>query len=129
MNIASFARGLFAIGTVLASSAALAQQPMAEIIGQPVQVTTNGVTNTLYFNADGTLRILTPNSNVVPANWALSQGNLCLSMSGGQECVPYNSAFQAQQPQTFTSSCNSVSTWVAQATNNPSQQLRGERGN
>ena len=33
-------------------------QAASEIIGQPVQVTTNGVTNTVYLDAGGTARIM-----------------------------------------------------------------------
>ncbi len=128
MNIASITRSAVAIAASILSTAALAQQPMAEIIGQPVTVTTNGVTNIVYFDANGTLRVMTPNSNAVAGNWALNQGQLCMSIGGAQECVPYDSAFQAQTPKTMTSSCNSVQTWLAQSTNNPSQQLKGERG-
>ena len=130
MNISSITRSAVAITASILSTAALAQaaQPMSEVVGQPIQVTTNGVTNTVYFDANGTMRVMTPNGSTVPGNWALNQGNLCMSVGGAQECVPYDSAFQPQVPKTMTSSCNSVQTWLAQSTNNPSQQLKGERG-
>ena len=103
--------------------------PGSEIIGQPIQVTTNGTTNTLYFDQGGTLRIMTPGGNTVPGNWSAANGQLCLSANGAQECVPYNGPFQANQPQTLTSSCNATSSWLAQATNQPpSQGQKGERG-
>lgn len=131
MTISSIVRATGLAGALMLSSAALAQaqQPMAEVIGQPIQVTTDGVTNTLYFDANGTVRILTPNSNVVQGTWAMSPGSLCVTAGGAQECWPYNSPFQAQQPVTYTSSCSTTSTWVAQATNNPGQQLKGGSGN
>lgn len=112
------------------SSVAAAQSgPMSEVIGQPIQATTNGVTNTLYFDPDGTVRIITPNGNTVAGTWAINQGNLCVTKGGATECWPY-SVFEAQQPKTMTSSCNSVTTWVAQSTNGtpPPPVNREERG-
>ena len=117
--------------SAIVPAAALAQAgwtPGAEIIGQPIQVTTNGVTNTVYLDSGGQMRIITPGGNTVPGTWSAANGQLCISAGGAQECVPYNAAFQPQQPQTLTSSCNSVQTWLAQATNNPNQALKGERG-
>ena len=130
MNLSSFVRGLTAVGAAVLASGAMAQaqQPMAEVIGQPIQVTTNGVTNTLYFDANGVVRIITPNSNVVQGTWAMSQGKLCVTAGSAQECCPYNAPFQPQQPVTYTSSCSSTSTWLAQTTNAPGQALKGERG-
>ena len=131
MSISSFVRGITAVSAAVLATAAMAQaqQPMAEVIGQPIRVTTNGVTNTLYFDANGTVRIITPNSNVVQGTWTMSQGNLCVTAGSAQECWPYNAPFQLQQPVTFTSSCSATSTWLAQTTNNPSQSLKSERGN
>lgn len=109
---------------------ALAQAaPMAEVIGQPIQATTNGVTNTLYFDADGTVRITTPKGSVVQGNWSVQQNNLCVSQGGASECWPYNNPFEAQQPRSMTSSCNSVSTWTAQNTNDAERRGKAERGN
>lgn len=102
--------------------------PGSEIVGQQIQVTTNGVTNTLTLNPGGTATITTPGGNVVPANWTAANGQLCLAAAGAQECVPYNGPFQAGQPLTLTSSCNATETWLAQNTNQPAQQTRGERG-
>jgi hypothetical protein len=103
--------------------------PASEILGQPIQVTTNGTTNTLYFDQGGSLRIVTPGGNTVPGAWSAANGQLCLSANGAQECVPYNGPFQAGQPLTLASSCNSTSTWLAQATNQPpGQGQKGERG-
>lgn len=110
---------------------ALAQAPWtpgSEIVGQPIQVTTNGTTNTITLDQGGVARIATPNGNVVPGTWQTANGQLCLSAAGGQECWPYNSPFQPGQAQTLTSSCNATSSWLAQSTNQPSQQSRGERG-
>ena len=130
MNLSSFVRGLTAVGAAVLASGAMAQaqQPMAEVIGQPIQVTTNGVTNTLYFDANGAVRIITPNSNVVQGTWTMSQGKLCVTAGSAQECWPYSAPFQPQQPVTYTSSCSSTSTWVAQATNTTAQPQKGERG-
>src|SRR3954471_542400 len=105
-------------------------QTASEIIGQPIQVTTNGVTNTVYLDAGGTARIMTPGGNTVPGTWTAANGQLCLNNGTAQECWPYASPFQAGQPVTLTSSCNSTSTWLASATNTPPPPpgQRGERG-
>jgi len=110
---------------------ALAQgwSPGSEIVGQSVQVTTNGTTNTVFLDAGGSARIVTPGGNTVPASWSAANGQLCLNTGAAQECWAYNSPFQAGQPQTLTSSCNSTSTWLASATNQPpTQGSGGERG-
>ena len=119
------------IATVSLPGVALAQgwSPGAEVIGQSVQVTTNGVTNTIYLDVGGAARIVTPGGNTVPATWSAANGQLCLNTGAAQECWGYNSPFQAGQPQTLTSSCNSTSTWLASATNQPpTQGSGGERG-
>ena len=119
---------LVAFSAFAGAAPAMAQQAMAEVIGQPISVTTNGVSNTLYFEADGTVRMVTPNGSSVPATWAMQGSNLCLSKGGASECFPYR-PFQPQQPQTLLSSCNAQSTWTAQNTNGSQGQSRGERGN
>ena len=110
---------------------ALAQAwaPGTEIIGQPVQVTTNGVTNTVYLDAGGSARIVTANGNTVPGTWTAANGQLCLANGAAQECWPYASPFQAGQPVSLTSSCNSTSSWLAASTNAPPTQMpSSERG-
>ena len=112
-----------------AAAAAQGWTPGTELIGQPVQVTTNGVTNTVTLNPGGVASITTPAGNVGPGNWQAANGQLCLAAAGAQECWPYNGPFQAGQPQTLASSCNSTSTWLAQSTNlPPAQGQKGERG-
>jgi hypothetical protein len=111
--------------------AALAQAwtPGAEVIGQPIQVTTNGTTNTVFLDPAGQLRIITPGGNTVPGVWSAANGQLCIGTGGPQDCVPYNGPMQAGQPQTMTSSCGATETWLAQNTNQPpSQGQKGERG-
>jgi hypothetical protein len=126
-----------ALGATVAAllpAAALAQEPGSEIVGQPIQVTTNGVTNTVYLDPGGQLRIVTPGGNTVPGTWTAANGQLCLGAAGAQECVPYASPFQAGTPMSLTSSCGSTQTWLAAATNTPApppppaQTERGERG-
>ena len=109
---------------------ALAQAvPGSEIVGQPVTVTTNGVSNTVYLDPGGTARIMTPGGNTVAGTWSAANGQLCLSTGAAQECWPYASPFQAGQPVTLTSSCGSSSTWLASSTNTPpATGQRGERG-
>ena len=104
--------------------------PASEIVGQPIQVTTNGVTNTVVLSPGGQAQILTPAGNPVAGTWTAANGQLCLNNGSAQECWPYNGPFQAGQPQTLTSSCNATSTWLAQATNQPPpvQGQKGERG-
>jgi hypothetical protein len=113
-------------------SIALAQAgwvPGSEVIGQPLQVTTNGTTNTIYLDQGGTARIITPAGNTLPGTWQAANGQLCLNNGTAQECWPYNGPFQAGQPLTLASSCNSTSTWLAQSTNlPPAQGEKGERG-
>jgi len=120
-----------AIGLLIAGSAcgtAFAQDA-SEIVGQPIQVTTNGVTNTVYLDAGGSARIMTPAGNTVPATWQVASGQLCLNNGTAQECFPYTAPFQANTPLTLTSSCNATSTWLAQATNAPPPPVAGpERG-
>jgi hypothetical protein len=105
-------------------------QAATEIIGQPIQVTTNGVTNTVYLDAGGTARIMTPGGNTVPGTWTAANSQLCLSNGSAQECWPYTAPFQAGQAVTLTSSCNSTSTWLAASTNGPPPPAgqKGERG-
>jgi hypothetical protein len=106
--------------------------PASEVVGQPIQVTTNGTTNTVYLDPGGQLRIMTPGGNTVPGTWTAANGQLCLSVGGPQECVPYAAPFQAGTPETLASSCGASETWLAQNTNQPpappSQGQKGERG-
>ena len=120
------------IAAVGLPGAALAQgwTPGSEITGQPIQVTTNGVTNTVTLNPGGQASITSPAGNVVNGTWTAANGQLCLNNGTAQECWPYNGPFQAGLAQTLTSSCNSTSTWLAAATNAPPPPpaQRGERG-
>lgn len=102
--------------------------PASEIIGRPVQVTTNGITNMIYFDANGAARILTPARRTVQGSWTASNGQLCLSAGGPQECWPYAAPFQAGRPVTLKSDCGSTSRWLAQSTNAAAWQRLGERG-
>ena len=103
--------------------------PGSEITGQSVQVETNGVTNTVYFDPGGAARIQTPAGNTVPGSWAAANGQLCLTTGAAQECWPYAQPFQAGQPLSLTSSCNAASRWTALSTNMaPVQAGAGERG-
>ena len=133
MNVSLVARAAIGL-TVLAAvpGAALAQAwaPGAEIAGQAVQVTTNGVTNTVYLDQGGTARIMTPSGNTVSGTWTAANSQLCLNNGTAQECWPYATPFQAGQAVTLTSSCNATSTWLASAVNTPPPppSAAGERG-
>lgn len=124
-------RSLATLSMLAASSAALAQSvafaPLSEVIDQPVLVTTAGVQNTLYFAADGTLRIITPGQKSVPARWGMKGQTFCIDNGGQSECWPYK-PFEARVPQTMTSSCDAQSTWLAQSTNSDARRFAGERG-
>src|SRR4051812_4510778 len=129
-----FAARLMVCLTVIAGlpGTALAQAwtPGSEVVGQPIQVTTNGVTNTVTLNPGGQAAITTPGGNLVNGTWTAANSQLCLSNGAAQECWPYSGPFQAGQPTTLTSSCNATSSWLAQSTNQPppTQGQRGERG-
>jgi hypothetical protein len=128
--VARAALGLSLVAAVPGAAFAQAWTPGSEIAGQPVRVTTNGVTNTVYFDQGGGARIMTPAGNTVNGTWTAVNGHLCLSNGTAQECWPYAAPFQAGQPLTLTSSCNATSTWLAAATNGPPPppSAAGERG-
>ena len=130
MKIGMLGRAAAGLTLITALPGVAFAQAATEIIGQPIQVTTNGVTNTVYLDAGGTARIMTPGGNTVPGTWTAANSQLCLSNGTAQECFPYTAPFQAGQPVTLTSSCNSTSTWLAASTNGPPPPAgqKGERG-
>jgi hypothetical protein len=131
MNMKISAAWLAGVAAVAAPSAASAQMwtPGSEIVGQSVQVNTNGTVNTVYFDQGGAARIMTPSGNTVPGRWTTANNQLCLDVGAGSpECWPYNSAFQPGQVVSLTSSCNVASQWTANSTNQPQQQRMPERG-
>ena len=126
----SLAAALAGGALLIAPAAALAQwMPGSEIVGQTLQVQTNGITNQVYIGPGGQATITTPGGRVIPASWTAGNGQLCLNNGMAQECWAYASAFQAGQPVTLTSSCG-TSTWLANATNQPPPPPApaGERG-
>jgi hypothetical protein len=129
MKLAKVSVGLVAL-SLSGLAAAQSWSPGSELVGQSVQVETNGVVNTVTFNADGTASIATPAGRAVPANWTATGGKLCLTTGGNSECFPYTQAFQAGSPITATSSCGATSRWLANAVNQPAptQKPAGERG-
>lgn len=133
MKMPSFTSILAGVALAVVPAGAMAQWvPGSEIAGQTVQVTTNGITNTVHLGPSGQAQITTPGGHVIPASWTAANGQLCLNTGMARECWAYNSAFQAGQPMTLTSSCGS-STWLASATNQPpplppEPSVQGERG-
>jgi hypothetical protein len=123
---------IVAAGLPSAAFAQAAWTPGAEIVGQPVQVTTNGVTDTVVLTPGGQANITSPGGRVVNASWTAANSQLCLVNGAAQECYPYAAPFQAGQPVTVTSSCNATSTWLAASTNAPPPPpppaQKGERG-
>ena len=129
-SVARMAAGLSVIANLSGTAFAQAYIPASEIVGLPVRVTTNGVTNTVILNPGGRAIIKSPAGRAVDATWTAGNGQFCLNNGTAEECWPHGQPFQAGQPQTLTSSCNSTSTWLAQSTNlaaTPPAQ-RGERG-
>ncbi len=118
------------IAAIAAPSAASAQMwtPGGEIVGQSIQVNTNGTVNTVYFDQGGVARIMTPGGNTVPGRWTAANQQLCLDTGGAPECWPYRAAFKAGEVVNLTSSCNATSQWTATGTNMPEQQSMPERG-
>ena len=120
--------GTALLGAPLTAGFAQTWIPGSEIAGHSVQVETNGVMNTVYFEPGGTARIQTAGGNMVQANWSVSGNQLCLNASGAQECWAYNTAFQAGQQVTMTSTCG-TSRWLPLSTAQPPMQTpMGERG-
>jgi hypothetical protein len=135
MNASFAARTGIALAVVALPAIAGAQPwtPGSEVVGQPIQVTTNGVTNMVTLARGGQAQITSPGGTLVNGNWTAANGQMCLSNGMAQECWPYAAPFQAGQPVTLTSTCNATSTWLAQATNAPpppppTSGQRGERG-
>jgi hypothetical protein len=115
----SLVTALTGAALLISPAAVLAQWvPGSEIVGQTLQVQTNGITNSVYIGPGGQATITTPGGRVIPASWTASNGQLCLNNGLSQECWAYASAFQAGQPMTLTSSCG-TSTWLASAVNQP----------
>ena len=121
--------GAFALSVIPSVALAQVWTPGAEIIGQSVQVETNGVVNTVHFDPGGMARIVSPGGNVVQGSWSAANGQICLMAAGATECWPYTQAFMAGQAMQLTSSCQSLSTWMPQGTNPPPMPAaEGERG-
>lgn len=111
---------IFKLGLAVTSvgipSLAMAQSA-GEILGQPIQATTNGVTNTIYFDPGGSLRILTAGGNAMAGTWQMSGAQLCMNLGGQQECVPYDRPFVAGEARNLVTTCNASTVWTAQAVN------------
>ena len=121
-----------ALVSLLMPIAAAAQMPMgAEITGHAVRVDSAGVINTVYYDPGGSARIVSASGREVPARWFVENQQLCLE-TGARECWPYQTAFQAGQPVTLTSTCAATSSWTALSTAPlgppPTMERSGERG-
>ena len=130
IRLARVAVGFACIAAFPGIASAQAWTPGSEVVGQPIQVTTNGVTNTVTLSPGGQATIASPAGRIVNGTWSAANGQLCLGNGAAQDCWPYAGPFQAGAPTTLTSSCNATSTWLAQSTNQPppTQGQRGERG-
>lgn len=128
-SIAKAVGGACLIFAPLAAASAQVWVPGSEITGQSIQIETNGVVNTVYFDPGGVARIATPSGNMVQGSWSVANQMLCLETGPSvRECWPYRSAFLAGQPVSLTSSCQVTSRWVANAVNTAPQAPGGERG-
>jgi hypothetical protein len=109
-----------ALGMAAASlaTAAYAQWvPGMEITGQQVQVQTNGVVNTVTFDAGGVAHISSPTgATVVDATWTAADGKLCLQTADTSDCYPYRAPFTARRPVDLMSDCGIMSRWTALST-------------
>ena len=121
-------RGKLATGLVAVSIATAASAqwvPGMEITGQQVQVQTNGVMNTITFDAGGVAHISSPTgATVVDATWTAADGKLCLQTATTSDCYPYRAPFTARHPVNLMSDCGVMSNWNALAT----AVAPGERG-
>ncbi len=117
-----------------AGSAQMMWTPGTEIVGQTIQVETNGVMNTVMLDAGGSARITSPGGMVVPANWSAAGNQLCLTTATNQDCWNYSAPFQAGAPMNMVNQCQVASRWTALGTNMapppppPMQAPMGERG-
>jgi hypothetical protein len=121
------ARTALGLAIAMTAGAAAAQTwtPASELIGLPIQVTTAGVTNTLYFDPGGALRIFTPAGNMASGTWTAADGQLCMLVGGQRECIPYNGPFEAGAPKHLTSSCGAAEVWVLQPSGTPPASGQG----
>jgi hypothetical protein len=107
-------------GTIALSSASLAVaqwSPGMEIVGQEVQVQTNGVVNTVTFQPNGVATIRSPTgATAVDATWTGDAGQLCLKTATTSDCYPYRAPFTARQPVDLISNCGVRSRWTALST-------------
>ena len=130
--LAGAAAGLAIVAAFPGAALAQTWVPGSEIVGQPVQAVTDGVTNTIYFDTATANRVVTPNSNSVAGSWGAANQQICMVTNGIQECWPYTAPFQAGVPVTMTSLTSSKpSTWTALSVNGPPpppSTSKGERG-
>lgn len=98
-----------------AASAQLANG--SEIVGQQVQVETNGVVNTVYFQPNGIAQIRSASgATVVNGTWTADADQLCIRTANTFDCYPYRVPFQAGQPVDLVSVCGVRSRWTALST-------------
>jgi len=130
--LARAAAGFTIVAALPGAALAQAWVPGSEIVGQPVQAVTDGVTNTIYFDTATTQRVITPNNNAIGGSWGAANQQICMVLSGIQECWPYTAPFQAGVPVSMTSLTSSkTGTWTALSVNGappPPPTERGERG-
>lgn len=109
------ATGVIAIS--MASAAAAQWSPGMEILGQQVQVQTNGIVNTILFLRNGVATIRSPSGlTVVDATWTSDSSQLCLKTADSFDCYPYRAPFTAGRPVDLISNCGVRSRWTALST-------------
>ena len=93
--VARIAIGLMTVAAFPGAAFAQAWTPASEVVGQPISVTTNGVTNSVTLASGGQASIASPGGHIVNGTWTAANGQLCLSNGMAQECWPYAGPFQA----------------------------------
>lgn len=124
-----------ALMTLAPSSAAAQAMPSGAELQEVRVDMANGAMNTLQFQPDGTVRILSSSGmEVAQGRWFVQNQMLCLELGpNARECWPYRAAFQAYQAATLTSDCGATSQWTALSTRQaapppPEPRRAGERG-
>lgn len=126
--IAAALGSAFMMATFATPASAQSWMPGNELRGHAVNIETNGVVNTVNFDADGTARILSATGQEVQGRWFTENQMICLQSATARECWPYQQAFQAGQPVTLTSDCASTSRWTPISTQQQAMPTSGERG-
>jgi hypothetical protein len=116
-------RSLVAVASLVAASSAAAWTPGSELVGQEIQVQTNGVVNTIQFEPNGIAHIRSPSgAKVVDATWTTDQNQLCLRNGQAFDCYEYKAPIDVTRPVSLKSVCGVNSQWTALPALRPSER-------